>query len=290
MTRNNFEKERLKLVNDLEVQLNKRVSSAQGKLYTKVLELISELDLDDGAIKFTTANINKQKKIRTIIDSFNKTTLSGVVTWLINRVKDVVKVNKKYFATMTDGLTATAKKVEANILKSLGFEKGKLIKDSRLFNLLNDNSTAAKLTSVINKGINGNQTITRLREGVKKLVVNDNGLGDLQRRFKQSANDVFAEADRATQLQYANELNYNFLIWGHTIFDGSTTFCRERSNRLYTREFAVAWDFELDWKGKKDGNNVLIDGHGHNCRATVNWISDQLAAQFEKTIGLNIYN
>lgn len=288
MSRKQLQNERLRLIADLEERLGRRVSAAQEKLYSRLLELVADLSTDEGIVKFTASNQNIQRRVRTVIETFHREVLAGTIRWLTNRVKEVLTLNVRYFKAIDRraNITGTVNRV----LKGLGYEDGKLIPNSRLFNLLNDNSTLTRVSRLFSNAVNGSQTLTRLREGLRNLVKNPRGLGELQRRFFQNANDVFAEADRSVQLQAANQLGYNFLIWAHTPKDTSTEFCLMRSNRLFTREFAERWDIELEWKGKKDGNNVFIDGHGFNCRSTINWISDELAESLMRTLPLNTFN
>ena len=286
MTRKQLQDERFKLIMDLEIKLARRVENAQRELYSKILEVIGELNTDEGKITFTAANITKQNRVREVVEEFHRGRLSRVVMWMVNRIRDLVSINRRYFSTMAEEVG----NISDRILSSFGYANGRLRRGSRLFNLLNDNSTLTRISTIISNGINGNQTLTRLRQSLRNLVIRDDRLGDVQRRFFQNAGDIFAEADRTIQLQYANDLGFNFLIWAHTIIDTSTEFCRERSNRLYSRDFAERWDIELEWKGKKEGNNVFVDGHGYGCRSTVNWISDPLARNFERRIGLNQFN
>lgn len=95
--------------------------------------------------------------------------------------------------------------------------------------------------------------------------------------------DTFSEYDRTTSQQYATQLNLNYFIYNGGEIKTTRDFCDQRNGNVYTREEGIAFN-SLDWQGKKEGHNFLVDAGGYNCRHYLDWISYELAKQLRPDI------
>jgi len=295
MTTRQIQNERLDFVNAEERKLFKLIARAQRDFFNDLLKLVFDFRVDDeGKLTFSTYNITQQKKVRKLVDAFNGSFGKEIVERIIKGVSRLITFNKKYFDTQSEKriVKKAAKSAENKVYLNIGWDHDKKIpiKNSWLDQVANDNKIAGQIVREFNKGISGKQDrATFVKNFENKFFGKTNGI--VEARFKQQTNDVFATYDRTVQLEIADQLGYNYFIWAHTVKDTSTDFCRDRSNNIYTREFAERWDQDLDWQGKKDGNDIFIDGHGYNCRSTINWISDGVAETLIKRgRTLNEYN
>ena len=295
MTRLQLQDQRFDFVNSEETKLFKLIASAQKTFFADLIKLVFDFKVDsEGKITFSTYNITQQKKVRKLVENFNKTFGGKIAERIAKGVSRIITFNKKYFGTMSEkkAVTAATKSAEKKVLLNLGWDpvKKAAIKDSWLYNIANDDKIAGQIVREFNKGIAGKKDRSVfVKDFEKKFFGKTNGI--VEARFKQQTNDIYATYDRQVQLELADQLKYNNFIWAHTVKDTSTDFCRQRSNIIYSREFAEKWDSDLDWQGKKDGNDIFIDGHGYNCRSTLNWISDGLAKiLINQGRPFNVYN
>ena len=292
-SRSQIEKDRLRFINDKEDTLLAKIKADQAALYTKLFELISELITKDGKLVFSATNTAKTKKISGIIQVFNATRAKALAKWIYNGVVELFGLNKSYFERV-NGATQTARdaRVRKRIMDSLGYDevKKKIIKGSWLDNITNNTRLQVEIQDQFQRAIKGKKGFVKFKKDFRENFLKRGGLGALERQVFTRARDLFAQRDREIQLDYADEMELKGFIWSHTVKNTTTDFCKERSNNLYTREFADTWDPTLTWKGKKDDNNIYIDGHGFNCRATLSWVSNELFDRLAKNRKVNEYS
>ena len=210
----------------------------------------------------------------------------------MKRIQELLGLNRLYFRSFTEVADRQHQRIRAKIMLDIGYDerRKKLIKNGWLYKIVNSTTVATEVAQLFSSAISGKQRIGAFKELFRNVVINPNGLGVTQKQFYSRTNDIFAKYDRAINLDYADDLKLKYFIWAHTVKDTSTEFCRRRSNQIYSREFADTWDATLNWKGKKPNNNIYTDGHGYNCRATLNFISDEVAEVLIKRRGVDKFN
>ena len=256
--------------------LFEKIKQAQGALYQKLVDYLLKLDIDsDNRIKTSTKNVKTLKDIDKIVKQFNKTRNKEITTWIVEKTIDLLDLNKQYFDAVLKKDTSFEAKARRAIMLKLGYDENEkaVIEGGYVHSLANGGDIAIEVSKQVNRAIASNMT-----------------LKDFQKAFNRMSYDLFQQNDRAIQKAYADELNLKYFIWAGTTIKTSTDFCQNRANRIYTRDFAEKWK-DSNHKGKiKQGYDPLTDGHGYNCRFAVNWISDELAEELIKEIGLNQYN
>jgi len=290
-SRSQFGKERNRFIREKEELLFARVRGAQSHLYSLLIELISDFDTDeDKNIKFTARNISKRTALNQIITAFNKSRAVSIAKWVVERVRELIGLNKGYFKHL-DSDAKVDDRVRKRIMTRLGYDevKKKIIKNSFLDRITNTTSLAEEIGQDFNRGIESKMSLSQFRKQFKAKFTNPDGLGMVERNFYRTTNDIFASYDRAIALDYADELELNHAIYAGTEKNNTRDFCKERLNKLYTREEIRNWA-NLDFQGKPKIYNPETDCGGYNCRHSLNWISDELAKRLIPRLGLNQYN
>jgi hypothetical protein len=276
--------------------LFEKIKQAQGVLYQKLIDYLLKLDTDaQSRIKNSTKNVKTLKDIDKIVQSFNKTRNKEVTTWIVQRTIELLGLNKAYFDEVLKKDTSVEAKARQTVMLKLGYDEknSAVIEGGYLHSLANGGDLATEVSRQVNRAIASNMRLKDFQKSFKPLFVGDaesNSLGLLERHYYRMSYDLFQQNDRAIQKTYADELDLKYFIWAGTTIKTSTDFCQDRANRIFSKDFAEKWK-NSNHKGKmKTGYDPLIDGHGYNCRFAVNWISDELAEELIKEIGLNKYN
>ena len=83
---------------------------------------------------------------------------------------------------------------------------------------------------------------------------------------------MFARHDRNVQKKYAERIGLRTFIYTGGLIQTSRDFCEDRNGKVFTIEEAEEWK-DLNWDGKPEIYNPLIDLGGYNCRHFPAWIS-----------------
>ncbi len=289
--RSKLEKKRISFIDRTEEALFAKVRNAQNFLYTNLLEVISEFDLDpNGRIKFSTKNIRKQQRVNLIIERFNKQRSVKITSWLQKRIVQLFTFNKQYFRSVTKLQNKTVdNRVRKKIMLQFGYDEveKKIIKNSWLHNVTNNTGIVNEIIQEFQQGLTAKMPLGQFKKQFRERFLGGENQGLVEQSFYRQTNDVFASYDRAIQNEYSEELDFNYAIYAHTVKDNTRDFCLSRINRIYTREEIKSWD-SLDWKGKKKVHNSLTDQGGYNCRGSYSWISKELAERLAKQRGIEI--
>lgn len=262
-------------------KLLKRIGRLQNHLYSIVLDTILNLETDkNGNIKFTQTNIRRAETgLRIKIQSFQKD--SGLLSWVVNRMLEITDINKRYFSkVVTEKPLSIDEKAIRLVMRRWGYDVGsnRIIRSGYLAALQTDSGIAKDIATQIYQAIQAKTPLKDFQKQFKqKFTGGQNSLGMLERYYNQRTGDLFTQVDRQISKVYADELDLKYVIWNNDPKKTTTDFCRERAGNVYSVEEVNSWD-SLKWKGKKlIGHNTLIDGHGYNCRTSIDYISKELA-------------
>lgn len=270
-------KRRRKAAEKFEKKLFARVASLQRELYIFTLEAVGGLSVgSDGRIKDTTANFAKVEMVSLGLTLGEKGETLG--QWIARRVAELLGLTRKYFRSVIGKKNVSVEdKVRKKIMRRLGYDPDAktLIEGRYLWNLVNDTGVAKRAATLINDAIANRVSIDVFRDNLRDVMVNPEGLGQLERHFNTFSRDLFHGVDRLIGKQYAEDLGLKYAIYGGTAKDNTREFCLERLNRVYTREEIESWN-DLDWPGKKPNHDIFQCLGGYNCRHQLDWLSNEL--------------
>ena len=293
--RSDYSRERAQFIRKFQAELVKRVKSVQSSLYYSLLDIITSLNTDkDGIIRLSDANIRRGERVGLLIENFGQNTVKNrVIGWLVRRFETLNKLNRQYFRKVDVQSKDVHDRARELTMRRWGIDvkNETIVRGSYFDSLIRSEPVAQEILQRFQSALAGNTSLSDFQKAMRDDLVAEGGnLGAFERYFYRNTFDILQEHDRQVGKVYADDLQLNYLIWNHTTKDTSTDFCNKRQGRIFTREFAARWDSELNWKGKKPNNDVFIDGHGYNCRTSIDWISDELAERLIKSRGVNEYN
>ena len=290
-TRSEYQTERESLTRQWQEELARRVRGLQNSLYLAILEAVLGFTTDkDDRIRFTTANVNRAARIGLTIQTTNAENSRGLIGWLIERLLDVVDVNRKYFKSFVDYNTgAVDPQVRKLVLYRLGFDvdKDRLIPGGWLSEISNATPIAQSVARDVNAAIAANMPLKQFQNQFRAAFVDPGGLGYVEAHYNRFTFDLFQQVDRGVQKQYADELELNHAVYSGTVKDNTRPFCKARVNHVYTRDEIESWE-DLNFQGKiLVGYNPFAHLGGYNCRHHLSWITEELARRIG---GINEYN
>lgn len=89
--------------------------------------------------------------------------------------------------------------------------------------------------------------------------------------------DAAMSFNREASTEVADVIGFTHFVYAGTKEKNTRQFCEMRFNIVYTKDFAAQWE-NLQWKGKRPNISFFEQAGGYNCRHSLNWVSDMVAA------------
>ncbi len=195
----------------------------------------------------------------------------------------------RQFVNRTKAVEAAERRVQARLLAQLGINAEGVIKGGVLYGLVEDVSPLQAIKQRLVQMVTAQVPVKDVLDSFKTVVVGP-GLGKpgmLESHYRTAAFDTFAEVDRSVSQDMADELKLNHAIYQGGIIKTTRPFCRQRNNRIYTRDEIATWA-SLEFQGKMDPYDPFIHLGGYNCRHFFNWITPEMAELLAKEEGYTI--
>jgi hypothetical protein len=159
-----------------------------------------------------------------------------------------------------------------------GFDQktGEIRRGSYFDSILDINPVVNKTLNDMFKSMQSGQSLNDFRNLFAQNFLTNTTGGYLTQYFDRWTQDIYMQVNATANLQYAIELGQDHAIYAGTAKDNTRCFCKERMNNIYTKEEMIGWN-RLNWAGKIQGGNVLIDRGGYRCRHILNWMSKETA-------------
>jgi len=267
--------------------LMRKSRSAQTRTYKLIRPLLDEFETSQSRLVFNVENISKITQVRKIVDAALTEEGSVIARWIARQVNALTDLNRLYFKSFVaqpiDVVDVTARE---NIMLRLGYnlKDGTLIKGGYLDDISTNTNVAQQVGAELNRALGNRTGLRDFRKQFADLFTSDiNGLGLTDRHFYRATFDIFQQYDRAIAKEYADQLELNYAIYSGTIKNTTRSFCSERVNKVFTRAEIERWR-EEDFDGKPSRYNPSTDLGGYNCRHSLDWISDELAARFGRNV------
>ena len=275
---------KLDFLDNSELKLKKTVSSAERWLYGRILnELIPSLKTLNGSIINSPENVNTLTNgLNRIFKEFNKTINRNIVKQVVGDFTGISTLNNEFFTLLSDkseaGFKSITSTVEKLMQKSLGYNaNGTIASDSFLSSLTSNSEVNKQIRELALKNIQGGNSIKNFTAELSNAIKTDkNGLGVMNRYYRQTVNDRYSQYERAESKSYADLLELQAFIYSGGKVQETRKFCCQRNGKVFTRDEASHWS-SLKWDGKNKGYVPLVDLGGYNCRHSTQWISNRQA-------------
>lgn len=230
-------KAKLSLIENSPKTFVSRVDSVQEQLLKDLLEMVGELDTENGLIKATEANFAKIQQI--------SNQLQGVLTQgeYVEATRDIIADMDKtkvltdsyYKKVVTDYAPETRLNeiYKANRASSVNT----FIGETAL-----NNTYLQPVKDALLSGISNEMPFSELVTNLKTLTVGDAEVeGKLKKYGKQIASTTFSKAERNYTSMVADELQVQFVRYVGGTIDTTRCFCEQRNGKYFHIEEVRAW-------------------------------------------------
>ena len=264
-----------------EQRLMKKTAAQQRKLNRFIRGLYLEtLDIKDGRVtasKLNRTKVGQSKELRNYIRGIMDRELLGFYR---DEFEKIESRSKTYYNKLGADETTHASVMDVAIDK----------KEVFLQDLFDTNTFEKAIRQTITNAINTNQTKANLEKTLTEQIKGtDKKLGMVEGYHYREGKAEFSAYSRTIQNGYKTNLNLNYAIYQGGEITTTRSFCDARNGKVFNLEEILAMN-NLDWQGKKDNHNILIDCGGYNCRHDWDWISFELAQELRPSIKKSKYD
>jgi hypothetical protein len=286
---------RSKLIDKLSKELKKIIKANQTEIYDDVSEVLEDLILDNGNIKFTATNLSITTKAQRAVDDYNKKNRSKLIRFIISFANQIIKVSNEIFALAATKLSKDVRDRATNLLfRSLGYNVNTktLTKNGYLDNLTNNSALKQRISQGLTQAVSGNVGARTFKKQFRQDFLGKNGLGFVESQFRTFTNDFLASVDSSISKQYADELELEYFIYSGDVIKTTRPQCKARVGIIYSRAFVESegWD-NLIFKGKIPNHQFFLHRFGYGCRHSISFLSLETKNLLEASgVKVNTYN
>jgi hypothetical protein len=270
------------------LEFDKEIKTLQEKLLNNLfIDILNELDVKDNKIVFNSHNIRISNKLNKTFDEFVSEYLEGSYKEVANKMVELTTYTNAYYKAMgieASAITKISKGVDT-IISSVGIDKaGNIINGSYLDLALTNQSAKTKAAEFVLRGITNKAEYKEFQKGFAQIIKGDKEVtGRMLADARRYIHDIFFQLARQLDDYYAQQLDLKHFVYQGELITTSRPFCEKRAGKIFTREEAEEWK-ELEWNGKTEPYDPLIDLGGYNCRHWTNWVSEEIAEELQKML------
>ena len=281
------------LIRKAEAALLTRSATVQNRLLALFLnELVNVVDIRGGRFVASVDSLQKFEA-STFLQKFFKDVATPTLRKLFTKAfGDINQQASVYFGRFKNPRFDDVQKIIFSQLAEVAGISPEAIKAGTGFvpKLLSNKTIEREVRAVAIRAITSGTSIAEFRDVARTAIAGTSQkMGIVESHYYTHAHDSFAEYDRTVQNNFAAALDLNYAIYAGGEMKTTREFCIHRNGKVYNREEILSWN-SLDWQGKKEGNNILIDAGGYNCRHYFDWISWQLAKQLKPSIQRSLFD
>lgn len=256
--------QRLDRLDDIPALFVSTVEKQQTALFSRLRDLLDDMDTAAGAILFTPENIDRLNAITNTL--VNEDLMQGeygdalreylrefarqgeLDDQLVEKVIGRFTAKPAWKATIKEAQRITLSKLGANGIDQAFTEP-----------------IREQLLAAITNGVSKGKAMDNLREFI---LGSDEVQPRLVRHVRQIAYDAFAFTDRAYMNAVTKDLGLDFYEYAGGLIRDSRPFCVERAGKIFHRSEIEQWA-TLDWKGRTrgtDDSTIWTYAGGYNCQ------------------------
>ena len=257
-------------------------------------KLLLELDIKDGNILPTEANIKKISRLDRYFSDFMQSQGSKMVIKMTQDMSAVLRQNATYFRKV-DANRINDEQVRRTIFNRLGLtETGTVKSKGFLGGLLTDTTVKDDVSKYLESQILQGNGFDAVKKGLADMVAGTpEKMGNFKTYYRNIAYDTYTRIDAASSKLHADKLKMDYFIYSGTKRKASRHFCLERKGKVYSRAEAEEWRKLIGktttvggkavkigpmvTKGEEDQYNPLVDRGGYGCVDDIMWIPKEIA-------------
>lgn len=256
------------------------VRTLQAAFYSAIVDWVTEkIEVEDGRIKYSAANLGKVAGLYLLFDRMNKRFRKTMLQTVLERAARLFGLNRDYFSEIKPVQESVADAARRLTLQRWGYNvtTGELIPGSYFEKLFSNEGVARNVAGLVNRAIASRMSLTDFQKQFRRVFVGQAGKGMLERHWKTNSFDLFQKIDRAANLVYADRLGLEYAIYSGTVMDTTRPWCEKHVNKVFSRAEIEAWKNQ-DWQGKITvGYDPYLDAGGFQCRHHWSFISTPIA-------------
>lgn len=244
------------------LKLLEEMASLQGRTATRIGTILADLDIRDGNLVPSEANIAKLSQVMADIES----------DFVDPQWRDAVREYVKTFDVLDANTTAWVGQIgsiDKGLMKALRTQYKQISAEY----LLNAQSFSQTLLNPIAQEVGAyiatGSRYSDLVKAVSQIVTGgDTSDGAILGNARTAVNDLVSVYERTATNIAAEQVGAVFFLYQGRPIKSTRPFCRERANKYYHKEEIASWASE-DWQGKTEGtNSTTIFSYlgGYNCR------------------------
>lgn len=244
------------------LKLLEEMASLQGRTATRIGTILADLDIRDGNLVASEANIAKLSQVMADIES----------DFVDPQWRDAVREYVKTFDVLDANTTAWVGQIgsiDKGLMKALRTQYKQISAEY----LLNAQSFSQTLLNPIAQEVGAyiatGSRYSDLVKAVSQIVTGgDTSDGAILGNARTTVNDLVSVYERTATNIAAEQVGAVFFLYQGRPIKSTRPFCRERANKYYHKEEIASWASE-DWQGKTEGtNSTTIFSYlgGYNCR------------------------
>ncbi len=244
------------------LKLLEEMASLQGRTATRIGTILADLDIRDGNLVASEANIAKLSQVMADIES----------DFVDPQWRDAVREYVKTFDVLDANTTAWVGQIgsiDKGLMKALRTQYKQISAEY----LLNAQSFSQTLLNPIAQEVGAyiatGSRYSDLVKAVSQIVTGgDTSDGAILGNARTTVNDLVSVYERTATNIASEQVGAVFFLYQGRPIKSTRPFCRERANKYYHKEEIASWASE-DWQGKTEGtNSTTIFSYlgGYNCR------------------------
>jgi hypothetical protein len=271
------------------------IDAYQPRLLTRLNRLLADLELVDGRIAMTEANLYL---IDDIVLGLRKYLTQGEYLEIVTEFSNEFLVQQgrtvSYFGALVSG------EVPVTSFASAMYQRNRaLAVESVLGNVALDSMLLNDVRNTLIEAVASNSRYTLTLEAMQNLVIGDpQKEGQLLRYSRQIVSDTFATTDRAFTKIVGDELGLQFYRYLGGKMKTTRCFCDVRNGGFFHRKEIEGWgngvgigkcDTGKGWAGMMPNTNedtIFVNAGGYNCQHSILPIS---TFAVPKEVGLSAF-
>lgn len=254
--------------------LSESVIDVEKSIYQLFIKKLSELDIENGNIVSSPSNFKLVRELSNLGNQLSDLK-KGLIIKIIEAFTKIFMLNKKYFETFKTTTEAVNKEVLTQLYERFGYDENGIVKQGFFDDLVQSDEEIAKLKSEALRAVASNIDFKSFKKAIgRKVITNKNVSGVVKRAWSTIIDDIYSNYDRGVASAYSSKLGLNYAVFQGGIMQTTRPFCRQRNNKVFTREEIKSWEL-LEFEGKPVSYNPFIDLGGYNCRHTLDWIDEE---------------
>ncbi len=287
-TRSELERRRIAESEKAAAATNTVVRGLQNAAYSIVIDwMVGTIETENGRIKYTASNLGKVAGLFRAMSrwqkQYEKTMLGSVLDWSGR----LLGLNSQYFEAFEPGKVESIDEAARRLtLQRWGYNVNtrELIPGGYFESLFKNPNIGQRVAGLVNQAISQKMPLAQFQKTFRQVFVGIPGQGMLERHWRTNSFDLYQMIDRTANLVYADRLGLEYAIYSGTLEKDSRPFCIARVNKVFSRPEISSWE-DLQFQGKpKVGYDPFVDCGGYNCRHTLSWITDEIAAHLRPEI------